>query len=129
MKKLLVCLTMFSLFIITPPASANRNYQLKIVFRETATAPSVSWNLTCRPAGGSHPAAKLACAELRSVSNPFQRPAPDEACTMIYGGEQQARVTGRWAGKKVNRKFTRTNGCEIDRWEQLSITLSGNKSN
>ncbi|MFM1905276.1 MAG: hypothetical protein RIT32_72 [Actinomycetota bacterium] len=128
MKRLFVCLTIFSLFIIAPPASANRNYQLKIVYRESAVATAVSWNLTCRPAGGPHPAAKLACAELRSDRNPFLRPAPDEACTMIYGGEQQAKVTGRWAGKKVNRKFTRTNGCEIDRWEQLSITLSGKQS-
>ena len=34
-------------------------------------------------------------------------------CTQIYGGPEQARVTGTIDGKKVDRRFTRTNGCEI----------------
>ena len=34
-------------------------------------------------------------------------------CTQIYGGPETARVTGTINGKKVDRRFTRTNGCEI----------------
>ncbi|MBM3691289.1 MAG: hypothetical protein FJW76_04710 [Actinobacteria bacterium] len=125
MKKLLASIVTGFLLFITFPADANVNYRLKIVYQDSPEAKAVTWQLTCNPAGGNHPHPNLACREIRRAVNPFKKPASDEICTKIYGGPQQAVVTGVWAGKKVNRKFTRTDGCEINRWQQLQVTLSG----
>lgn len=51
-------------------------------------------------------------------------PVPaDQACTMIYGGPETATITGTLRGKKVKASFSRSNGCEIDRWDQLVTAL------
>ena len=44
-------------------------------------------------------------------------------CTEIYGGPQVARVVGLLEGRKVWARFTRTNGCQISRWNKLSPWL------
>ena len=44
---------------------------------------------------------------------------PTAACTMIYGGPGKATVTGTLDGAAVDATFTRSNGCEIDRWERM----------
>lgn len=128
MKQITALMMAILLTISTVPADANPNYRLRISYQENLQAKPVSWTLNCRPAGGTHPNAHLACQEIRSVTNPFKRPPKNEACTMIYGGEEVARVTGTWAGKTIKRKFTRTNGCEISRWDELIVTLSGKTS-
>ena len=38
-------------------------------------------------------------------------------CTEIYGGPQTATVTGTFRGEPVSAEFSRTNGCEIARWD------------
>jgi hypothetical protein len=79
------------------------------------------WTLRCGPAGGTHPRAAQACARLASVSGPF-RPVPADAiCTQIYGGPQEALVTGTFRGHRVNARFSRVNGCEIARWERIAV--------
>jgi hypothetical protein len=79
------------------------------------------WTLQCAPAGGTHPRATKACARLGSLSAPF-RPVPaDVACTEIYGGPQEALVTGTFRGYRVNARFNRTNGCEIARWDRIAV--------
>jgi hypothetical protein len=42
---------------------------------------------------------------------------PDVACSQIYGGPQTARVQGTLEGKPLDARFSRANGCEIERWE------------
>lgn len=44
---------------------------------------------------------------------------PDQACTEIYGGPDEAFVTGEINGRPIDTTVSRINGCEIDRWEQL----------
>ena len=46
------------------------------------------------------------------------KPDPRRACTEIYGGPERARVTGTIAGRAVDRRFSRTNGCDISDWER-----------
>jgi hypothetical protein len=41
------------------------------------------------------------------------------ACTQVYGGPQKATIRGTWQGKPVRSSFSRTDGCEISRWDQL----------
>ncbi|MFD6419554.1 SSI family serine proteinase inhibitor [Streptomyces sp. NPDC060194] len=44
-------------------------------------------------------------------------------CTMQYGGEATAHVTGTWQGRPVDAVFSRSDGCEIGRWNALQPLL------
>ncbi|MFE5793556.1 SSI family serine proteinase inhibitor [Streptomyces sp. NPDC056503] len=87
-----------------------------------------SWKLTCddRP-GGDHPAAARACARLegfaRAGEDPFAPVPADRMCAQVYGGPVTAQVTGVWQGRRIEARFTRSNGCEIDRWENVEPLL------
>ncbi|NML54002.1 hypothetical protein HHL19_32630 [Streptomyces sp. R302] len=87
-----------------------------------------SWKLTCddRP-GGDHPAAARACERLagfaRAGENPFAPVPADSLCTQMYGGPVTAHVTGTWQGRRIDARFSRANGCEIDRWENMEPLL------
>jgi hypothetical protein len=82
--------------------------------------PAESWTLECEePAASTHPDAGAACAALEALDDPFA-PLPDDmACTEIYGGPQEARVTGSWNRSNVDLTVHRRNGCEIGQWDSL----------
>lgn len=86
------------------------------------------FDLTCGDrARGSHPAAEDACKRLTQLAgeggDPFQPVPADQMCTQVYGGPALAHITGTWRGHKVDARFSRANGCEIDRWENLEPLL------
>ena len=56
---------------------------------------------------------------------PDLRPKPDEVCTQIYGGPERIAVSGTVDGTPVQVEVTRTNGCEIARYEMLDAALKG----
>jgi hypothetical protein len=90
-----------------------------------AAAPSGRLTITVWPqgqeAGGTHPHPARACSRLAALADPF-RPVPrDAVCTEIYGGPQEALVTGTYRGHRVNARFSRTNGCEIARWNRVAV--------
>jgi hypothetical protein len=105
---------------ISPASGTGNNDKITVSVRASAKAPAKTWTLTCDPAGGDHPKADQACASLAKVKEPFKAPPKDQICTKIYGGPEVATVTGTWAGKPVDAKFTRTDGCELSRWSKLS---------
>ncbi|MEV7288255.1 SSI family serine proteinase inhibitor [Streptomyces sp. NPDC093252] len=88
-----------------------------------AAGKVTSYDVSCAPDGGSHADVRGACAaverEAASGRDPFAPVAAGSACTMLYGGTATARVTGTWSGRRVDARFDRTNGCEIDRWNRL----------
>ena len=43
----------------------------------------------------------------------------DQACTEIYGGPDEAFISGEINGQSIDATISRSNGCEIDRWEKL----------
>ncbi|MFD0369412.1 SSI family serine proteinase inhibitor [Streptomyces sp. NPDC059071] len=77
--------------------------------------------------GGTHPAAGNACKRLGQLAeageDPFKPVPADQLCTQQYGGPATAHITGRWQGRSVDARFSRANGCEIDRWENLRPVL------
>ncbi|MFD1658131.1 SSI family serine proteinase inhibitor [Streptomyces caeni] len=83
--------------------------------------------LRCHPGGGSHPDPVAACDALdrRTVwgQDPFAPVPPRSLCTMQYGGTATARVTGTWAGRPVDARYDRSNGCQIARWDDLVPVL------
>ncbi|MFB7374297.1 SSI family serine proteinase inhibitor [Streptomyces sp. NPDC056222] len=77
--------------------------------------------------GGDHPAAARACERLTTLAkegqNPFKPVTKDAFCGQQYGGSVVAHITGDWQGRSVDAHFSRANGCEIDRWENLEPVL------
>jgi hypothetical protein len=86
-----------------------------------SSGPTRTWTLTCRPPGGTLPRARAACGRL--TPGAFRPLPPDTICTEIYGGPQTARVRGRIGGRPVDARFSRTNGCEIHRWDSVRFLL------
>ena len=59
------------------------------------------------------------CAKLtRAAFAPVPR---DAMCSMVYGGPEQALVTGTLSGGTITARFKRTDGCETARWQRLSF--------
>jgi hypothetical protein len=86
--------------------------------------PDSVWTLRCNPARGTLPRPARACRKLAAEGRALFAPVPpDTVCTQIYGGPQRARVVGRVGGKFVWAIVTRTDGCQIGRWERLSPWL------
>lgn len=82
-----------------------------------------TYELDCHPDGGSHPDPRGACAVVerntRWGKDAFAPVPADSVCTMQYGGPATAHVTGTWAGRPVDARFDRSNGCEIGRWDRF----------
>lgn len=86
-----------------------------------------TYELRCGPAGGTHPEAASACERLDELAagdkDPFAAVPKGQMCTMQMGGPATARVTGTWQGRSVDATFSRKNGCEISRWQNLIPVL------
>ena len=82
--------------------------------------PSREATLTCEPTAGTHPDPERACALLAADPGALQPVPPDAVCTMIFGGPEEAEIVGVVNGQDVHATFSRTNGCEIDRWDRLA---------
>ncbi|MDQ3158373.1 MAG: hypothetical protein M3Q98_16900 [Actinomycetota bacterium] len=78
-------------------------------------APTIK-NINCDDSG----MADLCHALTPSLLAPV---AKDQVCTMIYGGPETATIIGTMRGSAVKAEFSRTNGCEIDRWKRLAKAL------
>lgn len=78
---------------------------------------ATTWHLTCQPPGGDHPNPAAACAALEAGGAHYlPEVSKDLACTEIYGAPETARVTGTWRGGPVSATLSRTDGCQIARW-------------
>jgi hypothetical protein len=84
---------------------------------------AVTATLTCDPAGGDLTDPAAACAALEAEADALEPVPPDTACTLLYGGPEQARITGTIDGEPVEAVLSRVDGCQIDRWERLRPLL------
>ncbi|MFF2779228.1 SSI family serine proteinase inhibitor [Streptomyces sp. NPDC058052] len=79
----------------------------------TTSAPAGrTVTLTCDPAGGDHPRAEAACADLDATQGRVERDS-DTACVLLYD-PVEVRAEGVWQGRPVS--FTRQYGntCELN---------------
>ena len=83
--------------------------------------PKKTYTLTCAPVGGTLPARAAACTRLSRLKAPFALTPQSVACTQIYGGPDEALVTGRFRGALVHARFNRRDGCEIGRWNRVAF--------
>jgi subtilisin inhibitor-like len=101
------------------PSPQSTTTELTIVI-EDAVGRKRTWTLTCDPAGGTHPNPAEACAALAANGEAALPPKrKDVACTQVYGGPERATISGTWQGRRVRSSFSRTDGCEIRRWDLL----------
>jgi hypothetical protein len=100
-------------------AAADGPADLTIVIDDGQGA-TTTWHLTCAPAGGDHPTPTKACAALAEHGSTALAAVPaDRMCTQIFGGAQTAHISGTWQGKPVDARLSRTDGCQITRWDAL----------
>lgn len=100
-----------NLHIAYQPSPSSR-----ITFRVSCLANSTT---------GTHPNSKAICAAIARQGIRLFAPVPaDTACTEIYGGPATATITGTVKGSKIYAKFSRTNGCQIARWENASALFT-----
>jgi hypothetical protein len=64
-----------------------------------------------------------ACRRLTEIGGPVAPVPAGQACSMIYGGPQTAKVSGVWGGRDVQESYRRTNGCEVARWSRMVPVL------
>jgi hypothetical protein len=80
--------------------------------------------LRCDPAGGTLSRPAAACRRLASLHRPFAPVPRDVACSQIYGGPQEALVTGTFDERKVWARFNRRDGCQTDRWNRHAFLFA-----
>jgi hypothetical protein len=117
-----------ALGLLVPEAAAgtSASTSLRVTYWKDSAKPSatVTWTLRCSPPRGTLRRPARACSRLLAGGPKLFAPIPPKtACTQIYGGPQKARVVGTVNGRRVWATFTRTNGCEIDRWRRISPWL------
>ena len=82
-----------------------------------------TWTLRCGPMSGTHPARARACRMLARTGQPF-RPVPkDMLCTQVFGGPDEALITGTFRGRRIWARFNLRDGCQIARWRRLAPLL------
>lgn len=66
-----------------------------------------------------------ACATIDVLPDDPAAPTPsNQACTEVYGGPDTLTVNGTLRGETVAGAFDRTNGCEIQRFDQFADVLA-----
>lgn len=86
--------------------------------------PQQHFNLSCDPTVGNVADPIAACADLKGPAREAFDPTPLSAmCTELYGGPAEATIVGTVDGDVVNARLSRSNGCEIGRWQDLSALL------
>lgn len=95
--------------------------QLTITVRDDADAEPRTVVVDCAP--GSDEAPCPAAAKLRPED--FAPTPGDVVCSQQYGGPEEATIEGTIDGAPVSAKVTRTDGCEIARWDRLVAPFLG----
>lgn len=107
------------------PAPDSSAWQMT-VFVSDGDAAAELFSLSCPEGTGQHPDPTAACLLLSALSPdaPPLSPVPsDDMCTMIYGGPDTATLTGTYRGEGFKVDLSRTDGCQIARWDALVVLL------
>ena len=96
----------------TAPAEGVR---LTITVRDDADAEPRTVVVDCAPGDDESP-----CPTAAKLRPEDFAPTPgDVVCSQQYGGPEEATIEGTIDGAPVSAKVTRTDGCEIARWDRL----------
>ncbi|HEX6023488.1 MAG TPA: hypothetical protein VFZ00_15950 [Solirubrobacter sp.] len=82
-------------------------------------APARELRLNC-----AEPTDSPACGAAAGISARDLAPTPpDTACTQLFGGPETATIKGQIRGEDVDATFSRSDGCEIERWKRVQPLL------
>lgn len=109
--------------LIAPGAAAHaagfpRTFDRLTVAYDDGSGHPMTYRITCGILRED-----AACAHLDDLGGPLPAVPAGQACSMIYGGPQTARLTGSWQGRPVRETYRRTNGCEVARWRRMQPAL------
>lgn len=91
------------------------------------TDDSVSWTLTCEPAGGDHPDPAGACAALERFKDPFAKLPRTPRCDEIPGKTAEiGRIVGTFRRRSIDEHFDRSSGCVFERWDRIAPVFGTN---
>jgi hypothetical protein len=45
-------------------------------------------------------------------------------CSQVYGGPQTGRISGVVRGRRVRARYSRTDGCQIGRYDRVAPVLA-----
>src|SRR4051812_48163282 len=83
-------------------------------------APAKQLKLSCEK-----PTDSQACKTVATITTRDLAPTPaNMACTQIFGGPETATITGTLRGSSVNARFSRSDGCELQRWKRVQPLLA-----
>ncbi|MEJ5914284.1 SSI family serine proteinase inhibitor [Pseudokineococcus sp. 1T1Z-3] len=82
-----------------------------------------TYDLVCdgEQGGGTAPNPAAACEALAAAggARALGLSAPNQSCTQVFGGPETAVVSGTVNGEVVSADLSRSDGCEISRWDAL----------
>lgn len=65
------------------------------------------------------------CAAIDALpEDPAAETAADQACTQVYGGPDTLTVNGTLRGEDIAAAFSRSDGCEIERFDRFADVLA-----
>ena len=104
-----------------PPKLGPIPVELRLTVKEDPSAEPRRADLAC-PATDRE--SEAACRELARMDPRTFDPVPSGTpCPELYGGPETARVVGRLEAREIISRFSRVNGCEIARWQDLTPVL------
>lgn len=107
-------------------AATARSPSLTVTYWPNGThaGTPMTWRLRCGPAGGTLPRPAAACRRLAEGGARLFAGVPKNVmCAQVYGGPQAARVVGWLGGTRISARFSRSDGCQLERWNRLSPWL------
>lgn len=111
------------------PPGPSPEIAVHVTIRSEPTAVPQHYYLEClngKPTEETTlPAPEAACDDTTELGPDFfnRVPDPGRVCILLYGGPQEARITGWIDGIWVEGNFSLHNGCEIQRWKTAENIL------
>ena len=90
----------------------------------TTTARAAHRRASCKLTARRRPTARRAAPPPACPRATSRRRRADTACTQIFGGPETATIKGTIRGEPVDAKFSRSDGCEIERWKRVEPLLA-----
>ncbi len=106
-------------------ATSSTDLQVRFWHQGQGKGEMERWNLRCAPTAGTLPRPGAACVRLNAMRNPFAPLPKDVQCTQIYGGPQEAVISGSFRGDRIWVKLTARDGCQIARAKKLAFLAPG----
>jgi hypothetical protein len=129
--------------IVLVPAGCGGDDDGKQSTAPAASSPQVELRVVARDRAGRGTSVSFRCDGARQIEQGYRdvdaatlcrtalglegflagKPDTTRACTQVYGGPERAHITGTIAGRRIDRRFSRTDGCRISDWDRAQTLI------